>query len=218
MLLPRLLPFTLCCTVPIAAQWISLGMKGGLPLSSTTDTGRSIGRTPNLSYFQMKRYTIGPSVEIGLPFRLRLEADALYKRARRDYPFIPPGTTQLTQQGQRVDIWEIPLLLKYHWKARNLPVFAVAGSTLRRIEDIDIDRISIDTFLNTPPVRQRYTVSSFEPIRYGITVGGGLSWRLPILHLEPELRYTHWTSKRWMATTEQVEFLLGIRFPIGRTN
>jgi hypothetical protein len=43
-----------------------------------------------------------------------------------------------------------------------------------------------------------------------------MTWNLGVAHLEPELRYTHWTAKRWLATTEQIKFLIGVRFPLLR--
>ena len=66
------------------SQRFSVGIKGGLPLTSMSDSGREGHRYGGETSFQMKRYTLGPTVEIGLPFRLRLEADALYKYARQD--------------------------------------------------------------------------------------------------------------------------------------
>jgi hypothetical protein len=187
-----------------------------LPLSPTSDTGRAIGRTVGLSNFYLKRYTGGPAVEIGLLAGFRLEAAVLYKHARRDYSLtLNPFNATLVQQGERVDIWEIPLLVKYRWKSRGL--FAIAGSTLRRVEDIHIDRITINTFPNIPANRQIFTNPSFEPLRYGVTIRGGVSSKILFLYIEPELRYTHWTAKHWLPTTEQLEFLLGVRLGVGRT-
>jgi hypothetical protein len=187
----RLLFLILCCCGQMIAQRVHVGIKGGLPLTSTSETGREVGRYGGQTNFQMKRYTVGPTIEVGLPFGLGLEANALYKHARQDRFSGPAPTGTLTQQATRMDIWEIPLLLKYQWKTRGLQPFAAAGSTLRRIEDLDIDLISIPTFPNFPGTRERFTVSSGEPIRYGVTLGGGLTWKLRFLRLEPELRYTH---------------------------
>ena len=69
------------------------------------------------------------------------------------------------------------------------------------------------TFPGFPPARQHYEASTGEPVRCGITAGGGLSWRLGVLRVVPELRYTHWTSKHWLAVTNEVAFVLGLAFP-----
>jgi hypothetical protein len=206
----------LCCCGPTLAQRFSVGVEGGLPLTSTSDTGQEDARYGGQTAFQIKRYTVGPTIEIGLPFGLRVEADALYKHALQDLFYGPAPTGNLVQEAIRMNIWEIPLLLKYQWKTHGLQPFAAAGSTLRRVEDLDIDEVVIPDVPNYPNTRQQFTVSSGEPIRYGVTFGAGLIWKLSVLRLEPELRYTHWTAKHWMATTEQIEFLLGVKFPVGR--
>jgi hypothetical protein len=189
-------------------------VKGGLPLTATSDTGREVGRYTAQTSFQLKRYTVGPTVEIGLPWHLRLEADALYKHVRQDRFSGPAPSGTLIQQSTRAGIWEIPLLLKYRWDLRGYRPFVTAGSTLRRVGELDIEIIQTPTFPGYQAMRYRHTVSSGEPVRVGVTLGGGLSWGLRVLRLEPELRYTHWTSKHWMATREQLEFLLGLRLPL----
>jgi hypothetical protein len=209
----KLLCFVLCCG-PVIGQQLSVGIKGGTPLTSTSDSVREVGRYGGETSFQLKRYTAGPYVEIGLPYRFRLEAGALYKYARQDRFSGPAPTGNLVQQGIRMNIWEFPLLLKYGWSTHGLQAFVVGGCTVRRVEDLDIDHISIPTFPGFPGTRQQYTISSGEPLRYGVTLGAGVSRRLRFISFEPELRYTHWTAKRWMATTEQIELLLGLRFAL----
>src|ERR1700736_4945450 len=62
---------------PAFAQSFSFGVKGGVPLPDAFWAGRD-----SRSYSSVpRRYTAGPTVEIGLPvFRLSVEADALYRR------------------------------------------------------------------------------------------------------------------------------------------
>lgn len=205
-------------SLPLSAQWFSVGAKGGLPLTATSDSARENSRYGGDTHFQLKRYTVGPSVEIGLPWHLSVEAAGLYKRARQDRFAGPAPSGSLLQQGTRAGIWEIPLLLKYRWPDHH-PVapFVSAGSTIRRVGDLEVDLITIPTFPGYPGTRSRLSIDSGEPLRYGATFGGGISWKLGMLRLEPEVRYTHWTSKHWMATQEQVEFLLGVAFPFGKS-
>lgn len=212
----RTLAALFSCWTFLPGQWLSVGIKCGLPITATSDAVREEWRYGAQTHFQMKRYALGPIVEIGLPFALRLQAEALFRHARQDLFFGPAPNAMLDQEGRRMSIQEVPLLLKRFWSARRLRPFAVAGSTLRRIEDFNIDFIRIPTFPGFPATRTRFSVSSGEPIRYGLTAGGGLSWRLGPAFVEPEVRYTHWTARHWMTTTEQVDFLLGLRFPVWR--
>jgi hypothetical protein len=210
--IPILVAFASC----LPAQRISVAVKGGLPLTAVADTAQEAGRFGGQSSFQLKRYTFGPSVEVGLPLGFRAEVDALYKHARQDRFAGPAPGAVLTQEGRRMDIWEFPLLLKRPFGIRRVQPYAVAGAALRRIAEFEVDRISIPTFPGFPSTREQFTTPSHEGVRAGIVAGGGLTWKLGPMRLEPELRYTHWTAKRWMATTEQVEFLLGVRFPLGK--
>jgi hypothetical protein len=109
----------------------------------------------------------------------------------------------------------IPALLKHRWAARRTQPFITAGTTLRRTGDREVDLLTIPTFPNFPARRERYTVSAFEPVRVGLTIGAGTSWMLGPLRIEPELRHTHWTAKHWMATTEELQFFLGVALPLG---
>jgi hypothetical protein len=77
-------------------------------------------------------------------------------------------------------------------------------------------KVCSNNCLRFPGTRAQFTVSSGEPLRFGATIGGGLSWRLRFESVEPELRYTHWTAKRWMATSDEIDVLFGITFPVGR--
>jgi hypothetical protein len=214
----KLIPLLLClsqCCLQMPAQWLAVGVKGGLPVTQTSDEGREAGRYGGQTQFQLKRYTLGPTVEIGLPWHFQFEVDALYKHARQDRFAGPAPSGSLTQQGARMSIWEIPLLLKYPLKRGSWHPFVVAGATLRHVGDQSVDLIIIPTFPGYPGIRQNLTYSG-DSLRYGISLGGGLSRKLGPLRIEPELRYTHWTAHRWMATTEQLEILIGITFPFGR--
>ncbi len=203
---------------PAFAEWLSAGVKGGLPLTQTADAAVVLSRYGGQTSFELKRYTLGPAIEIALPIGLSFEADALYKHARQDRFAGPAPRAVLTQQGTRMDIWEIPLLLKYRWNRSRAHPFATAGTTLRQVGDLEVDLLTIPTFPNFPVTRERFSMSSGEPVRFGLSLGGGISWKLGLFRVEPELRYTHWTAKHWMATTEELQFLLGISLPLGRSS
>ena len=157
----------------------------------------------------MKRYSTGPFADLLLSRRLglRVETGVNYRRGRVDLRNGPAPDAVIRQYGIRAKVWGFPMLLK-----RRFPLgsFGSAGATLRRAGPFDWDAIIIPQFPNVPGFRTRYQEPA-HPIRTGVTAGGGV--RLPLrgrLHLEPELRYTHWPSKYFMPTTEQIDFLLGL--------
>src|SRR6266852_2834551 len=66
------------------SQMFYFGVKGGTPLSPSTSSAFGRDRSGSgLSTLNIRRYTVGPTFELALPFRLRFEADALYKRLDR---------------------------------------------------------------------------------------------------------------------------------------
>ncbi|MFN3325441.1 MAG: hypothetical protein ACK5AZ_18250 [Bryobacteraceae bacterium] len=161
----------------------------------------------------MKRYTFGPTIEAGLPFSFRLEVDALYKRIRFDLTAGPAPSAVIVQSGSRAHVWEFPLLLKRQVSPRRWGIYAVAGATLRRIGDFQVDQLSIPTLPGYESTRKNFRRPSNTGIRSGVIVGAGISKGFSKVRIEPELRYTHWTSNHYLATTHQVEVLAGIRFP-----
>jgi len=64
------------------------------------------------------------------------------------------------------------------------------------------------------PSELRHSVSA------GMVLGGGIDIRALVIHIQPELRFTRWSSENFQAGTgsalssqrNQLEFLLGINF------
>ncbi len=84
-------------SVPAFGQFISVGIKGGVPLNDAFTNGGS----GDLNGFT-NRYVIGPMVEIRLPFHLGVEVDALYRH--------------YNLSGSPTSEWDFPVLLKYRFK------------------------------------------------------------------------------------------------------
>ena len=169
------------CAGISSAQSISFGLKGGGILTE-----------PAGGIDQSRRWTAGPVVEIGSPFRLALEVNALYSRF---------GTAAVVG-GSRVrgHVGEFPVLGKYSFTGRRTPFqpFASAGFAFRNIW---LDR-----------GRTGARISSTEP-GAGAVFGGGVSLKSWRLTLSPEVRYTRWGGFNSPATNpNQVQALLGITF------
>src|SRR5579875_4109084 len=82
------------CVAPLLAQdWLSVGVKGGVPLSDAfadrTFTNQILIPNPfSVSLFQLQTtrvnsgsrgFVLGPTVEVQFPLGLAVEADALYR-------------------------------------------------------------------------------------------------------------------------------------------
>ena len=192
-------------------QRFSFGVKGGTQLSDTSRSGETYSRSGSGPWsLSTRRYTVGGTFEVGVPFGLYVEVDALYKRTdTTQSAFFSPFFGSITRLA--ANSWEFPMLLKHRWNRRFRP-FAALGGTFRRIEGFDT---SVERFaygLNPPYSVYRYRID--QPLTQGGIASGVGMLLLSIgpLKITPELRYTRWTSIDFLPTRNQVEVLMGLGF------
>ena len=197
-------------TTQAAAQVFSAGIKAGTPLSAAGVTAALQSRAGfGPSTLNVRRYTVRPSVELALPFRLRLEADVLYKRLDRTEHRFGFGTGTISRIA--ANTWEFPMLLKYAWTYRGARPFALAGGTFRRMNSFD--RSEEIFFQSLGPLPSVFRTRQEEALTQGgWVIGSGVRFDFGMLKLSPEIRYTRWTSQRLFPTQNQVEFLFGVMF------
>jgi hypothetical protein len=174
----------LVCASSVGAQTLSFGVKGG-----------GLFTEPAGRFDQSRRYLIGPSIEVGFGSRLGIEANALYSRFGSTISGVPI-------RGHSV---EFPVLGKYYFADRNTAVrpFASGGLAFRNIwfDNVRSNRVAGN--------RQ---VNSTEP-GVGAVFGGGVGFKVWVLKLAPEVRYTRWGGYNYPSTNpNQVQALLGINF------
>lgn len=199
-------------------QTISIGVIGGV--RATDDlTG---GGATSVS----KRYAVGPMLEVGLPFGLAVEADALYRRA---------GFQTSASNGdynvfavEHANLWEVPILLKYRIPIAAAKPFLEAGYVSRVIAGSptknEVDHL---------PGGIVYTYSTYYSNwsnDNGFVVGGGVQFALGHLRLSPVIRYTRWSGSTvmgayagpmeifsappWQSNQNQVDVLLGVAWKV----
>jgi hypothetical protein len=192
------------------AQSVSIGAVGGNRLTddirsaqineSIPDQFSAAGGTTSES----KRYVVGPAVELGLPFSLALEFDALYRREGYRTRFdvsISPLLNRIGPFGgirfdrERANSWEFPLLLKYKMRLPVIKPYVEAGYAHRIING------SIDDFLLIAPPPgfgpgRSFSGSSNTNWRgsHGAIVGLGVQLAFGRLIVSPEARYTRWNN------------------------
>jgi opacity protein-like surface antigen len=196
----RRLSLLLFCFIASAySQLVSFGVKGGIPLSDplNTSSGGSGGVTHGV-----RRYVIGVTGELHLPFGFSVEVDALYRRVGFDtfgtsFGSILPGLPANSRSTG--SDWQFPFLAKYSFRGPVIHPFIDAGVTLRRLD-----------FSN---------VNLSDPNSAGFTLGGGIELRLLIVRLSPEIRYTHFGTDAFgpnfnfvRSSSNQTDFLVGLTF------
>jgi outer membrane protein W len=176
---------------------ISLGVKGGWPLTYALSDSNGPGLTR--FYSNSREFIVGPMVELRLPLRLSVEADALY------HPFnVTTGSTNgsAVLSDTSYSVWEFPILVKYHFGGHFLDPFVGVGPEFR-----------------TQPgglFSQNITNISSG----GLVLAAGLDFKLKIIRISPEIRYTHWGGDSAPAAPvatvssnqNQAAFLVGLTF------
>jgi opacity protein-like surface antigen len=194
-------------------QALSVGVKAGVPLTDFFKTVTS----PRFGFnADTKRYIIGPTVELRLPFGLAVEFDALYRRL--NYEGSGTILDVLTNNRTTGNAWEFPLLLKYRLPTRTVrPFFDIGASwdTLSGVKQAVTRTVSgratTETTSNPAELNKKTAT--------GFVVGAGLDIHALLLHIQPEIRFTRWGSEhfsdpagllRW--NRNQAEFLVGFNF------
>jgi Outer membrane protein beta-barrel domain len=132
--LPRTLPcFALLALLaaPAWAQSISVGVRGGVPLSDAFDVFPGRFSFRNLPH----RWTAGPTLEVRLPFSLGVTFDALYSRVEYERTDAPGGESG----GQ----WEFPLMLRFRAGAGPVHPFVAGGASYNKLTDISAPTSSV---------------------------------------------------------------------------
>jgi hypothetical protein len=180
----------------LSAQALSVGIRAGVPLTDAFDATRSAIRGfENIP----KRYTIGPTLEIRLPFRLGLTADVLYKRLAYEQIEVDGVTFTHTANS-----WEIPVMLRYRFGDGDTRPFISGGPTFNKI--------------TTDAVRD--PVEFVKSSSTGVALGAGVEVKALLIRITPELRYTRKGAESFRdavggllkSNRDQIEFLVGLTF------
>jgi len=198
------------------AQSLSIGAIGGIRI---TDDIRSSGQTKGAdpgrpvvsggTTSESRRYVVGPAIEVGLPFRLALEFDALYRpEGYRSDVYVSstarilPGGGPIagnTRSRERADSWEFPILLKYKIPLPVIAPYVEAGYAHRIIRG----SIDANEFVHLVQTFQPLDVQIDFPTQQsstnwrdsqGVVSGLGVQFTFGHWLVSPEVRYTRWNN------------------------
>jgi hypothetical protein len=194
------------------AQSVSFGVIGG---------GRPLETVSSPASDESKGYTIGPMVDIGLPFGLGFEVDALYSRG--GYTAFNASVLSSETLRQRTNSWEFPLLVKHTMPFPIVKPFLEVGYAPRHISG------SLDTsgsFLSSPS-GQMTTFNTHNSVGFtshGLVLGGGVKIGAGPLHVSPQIRYTRWNNSpfgfnfpdgpSFSASQNQIDLLIGVGWKV----
>jgi opacity protein-like surface antigen len=189
---------SLLAVVPGDCQLLSFGVRGGVPLSDAY-SAYNLGDGAISSHFN-NRYTVGPTVEIHFPLHLSFEADVLYRHSRyKTTGSVLPGGSATTND------WQIPLLAKLDLSHGLVGPFIDGGLAYRHLS-VNLDNPAGQLFLGVS-----------NPNNAGVAIGGGVQFKLLLIRVSPEIRYTHWGQTAFSnaavtSNNNQIDLLVGVTF------
>jgi hypothetical protein len=173
------------------AQAISVGVIAGVPFTDVenTTTVNGISFLPKSANF-----TVGPTVQLNLPFRLRLEFDALVRPATFRASDLVSNTSATE--------WRFPFLVQYRLgKGKLFQPFIGVGASFEHL-------YQIGNAITSGPG----SIATNSP--GGMVLEGGVDAKLKLFRVSGELRYTRQFNDSILDVSQlnQAEFLLGVRF------
>jgi hypothetical protein len=212
----RLPAFLLLLLMPASGQLVSFGIKAGGAATGALDP-----QAQDVS--EAKRYTLGPAVEIGLPFRLSAEIDVLYRRTGSRSAACDFGGC--TFSSVRANMFLFPLLAKYRFLRGPTTPFAVGGMAAQWVRTASGNEQGWyeDPYIpGASPTVYRGRLFTPAEFNVGAVAGGGVEFRAGRARLSPELRYTRWNARYWEvygsrgyftgSNLNQIDILMGVTF------
>jgi hypothetical protein len=168
------------------AQPVSLGLKIGVPFTDAFQN-QSYPTVATLTA-SSNSYTLGPYVEVRLPWHFSVEADALYRGLHFN------NVVASASAGQ----WDFPVMAKYKFFKGPVKPYVEGGLDFSHISDI------------------KNVVTVSNPTNFGIVLGAGVEVHALVLRISPEIRYTGSALKSFdgivNSNRNQLAFLVGIGF------
>ncbi len=177
---------------PLFAQRVGIGIKAGVPLTDVLKPGAITQGKVDTT-----RLTIGPVIDLRLPFGLGLETGALYKRFRQTGM---AGSTNVDQTGKS---WEFPILAKVRLPGALVHPYVEGGYSYSRLTDI------VKPF-QTAVTNPKDLVASVT--RPGFVMGAGMEIGSGKLRLVPGLRWTRYSESSFIPSKNAIDFLVGLMF------
>jgi opacity protein-like surface antigen len=200
--------------VSASAQPFSFGVKAGVPLNDFLNAAQSQHFAFNTT---TNRYIVGPTAELHLPFGFGIEFDILY----RHFNYHGSGNLNdfITGSSTTGNAWEFPLLAKYRLPMKIVHPYVDAGVAWDKLSGLT--QAITRTILPGHPTTN--TASSPAELNTtatrGFVMGAGLSVKVLLVHVSPEIRFTRWGAQHFIdpngllhSNLNQGEFLLGITF------
>lgn len=210
-----------------SAQVISVGIKGGVPLTQAfvANTDLALAGFFDLSpqncavcdgQSATQRtipYIIGPALEIRLFRAFRVDIEGLYSRSIYDFTSkysTPSSGVHVIESKHAISRWEFPLLVKFGGNAwRGVHPFASAGVSVRYDRDYTVGGLLGGRNLSFAVINAFSGGSSTRSTVVGPTFAVGANVGASRIRPSFELRYTHWMEQPISEDQKPYNFVFG---------
>jgi hypothetical protein len=184
-----------------SAQLVSVGALGGVRL------------TDGFRYEDESRpYVVGGSVEVHLPARFAIEADALYQRVGNSTTFFSfNGDASATYFNHvRGNSWQFPLYVKYYFRPHTAAwqPFIGTGYAFRSVSFHEDSSAFGSNLLPNGTFRFDFRSS----LGIGASVVAGMRFHYGRIAFLPQVRYTRWSDTSDSINKNEATLLLGVTF------
>jgi len=192
------------------SQPVSFGVKAGVPI---TDAFETVQGNQGSYFTNTKRYLVGPTIQFNLPARFSIEFDALYRRLGYQYEQPFPNTVYAKTVANS---WEFPMLVKWAILPGPVRPFIDGGASVRHISGLRQFR----SVANGAGVEINNATEFNKRNDIGFVFGAGVEFKIGVLRISPELRYTRWGSENFRdpinsllrTNRNQGDFMIGLTF------
>ncbi len=183
---------------PATGGAFSFGVEAGAPL---TEFFQDTMRGTLIENSTTHRYVIGGKAELRLPAGFGLEFDVLFRHFEYNaaievidslpHRVMPRLVTGYELQRTTGNAWEFPILAKYRFAKPFLKPYIDGGVAFDTLSALNQ---TFDTIVNpnSPEQLKNRTTAGF-------VVGLGAEIHARLVHITPEIRYTHWRSPHFAA-------------------
>jgi hypothetical protein len=208
----RLLPGIFLFAAAAIAQdrFLSAGASAGVDFRETLASTNAIqpvecGLACLVQYSVPARKPLlfGPAVEARITKGFAIEADALYQRISYSSVFEmarPSSGLLFAFSKTTASRWQVPILLKRRFGR----FFVLAGGALDGLAGVHSEtdyggREFISGRVSSGHLSSDDTGQITKGPRAGVVVGGGVELRAGGVHIAPQLRFTRWVKRRFVA-------------------
>jgi hypothetical protein len=197
----------------VEAQPLSYGLKLGTPINDPAQRDSFSTSSPG-------RWTGGPFVELHLPLRLSVEFSALLRNSRenatRPFRWGAAQNSFLTTSTDKVQTWDLPLLLKYRFtEGKFRPFIGAGGAWSHRRSEFQFFSSCLGPEGSCSPPElsipdQSADIRKSTLTRFGPAASAGFDIATKHVTVSPEVRWNR--SFSGLGTRNQFSVLVGFSF------